>query len=100
MLKAQLRLGETVEDRQRFESDAEAVRQAKEALPLPEYRHYYGNWGIRIPMEVRAQQSGGKLLLLIEFDADINITPEVCHEIEHHTEKMNQAVALAARRDL
>lgn len=98
-MKAQLKLGETVEDRARIEAEAEEIRQAVPVQPIPEYRHYYGNWGIRIPMELRVANMAEKTVLLIELDQAINLQdPDIIHEIHHHTEKLNMALALAAKQ--
>jgi hypothetical protein len=48
-------------------------------------------------MELRATNGPGNTVLLIELDKVLDLQdPDIIHEIHHHTEKLNMALALAA----
>jgi len=97
-MKAQLRLGETAEDRERVEAEAESIRAAAEAIPKPEYRYYHGDPGERLPMTVSAC-IGERLTLVIECDLTGRriAREDIIREIQFHTEMLNKAVAIGTR---
>lgn len=86
----QLRIGEDVHDRLRTLKDAVKV-------PAPEFRPYYGDPRIRIPMDVRLFQENGKLEIVLACTISKPLPEEeLLHEVQHHLEKLNMSLSILA----